>query len=223
MFTKEIDMQKLFVSQLNTTIKENEFIVEEFNGRFGNADVVKVKINYYENNNLNQIQLLKDYQCAKIIGYLHKNQYHNIKYLIDKTDYTYDNILTILNKLKKEKIINVNKENYISINKNFEYPSIEFISYELKLKNWKNAVIQANKNKMFSSLSYIVVPMELAKKILKKDKDIFILYNVGLIGISYSTFNIFYNPKVEKTKTTKNPSYISSLAKFITIEKEQLN
>jgi hypothetical protein len=213
----------LFISQLNHTIKDNEFVIEEFNGRFGNADVVKVKINYYDNSNLNQIQILKDYQCAKIIGYLHKNQYHNIKYLMDKTNYTYDNILAILNKLKKEAIISINKENNFSINKNFEYPSIEFISYELKLKNWKNAVIQANKNKMFSSLSYIAVPIELAKKIFQKEKDIFILYNVGLIGISCSNFEVFYNPKIEKTKTTKNPSYISSLAKFITNEKEQLN
>ena len=76
---------------------------------------------------------------------------------------------------------------------------------------------------MFSSLSYIAVPMELAKKIFNSEKEIFILYNIGLVGISCSTFKVFYNPKVEKAKTSKNPSYISSLAKFITNEKEQFS
>ena len=92
----------------------------------------------------------------------------------------------------------------------------------MKLKNWKNAITQANKNKNFSSKSYIAVPMELAVKLNKKEKDIFKLYNVGLIGIDKNEYKVFYRPKIEKSKTSKNPTYISSLAKIIFNEKEQL-
>lgn len=221
MFKKEIDMQKLFIAQLNENIKNNELIYEEFNGRFGNADVVKVKLNNFHNISFSQMELLKDYQCAKITGYLHKQQSHSIKYLMDKTDYTYNNILSIINKLKKEQIITIDEKGMILINKDFEFPNIEFISYELKLKNWKNAITQANKNKNFSSLSYIAVPMDLAIKLEKKEKDIFKLYNVGLIGINHKDYKVFYKPKIEKSKTSKNPTYISSLAKIISKEKEQ--
>ena len=109
MFDREIDMQKLFITQLKNDIKDNELIYEEFNGRFGNADVVKVKLNHYNSISLKQMEILKDYQCAKITGYLHKRQGHTIKYLMDKTDYTYNNIVSIINKLKKENIV-VNDE-----------------------------------------------------------------------------------------------------------------
>lgn len=222
MFDKEIDMQKLFITQLKETITNNELIYEEFNGRFGNADVVKVILNNYSEISLSQMEVLKDYQCAKIAGYLHKQQCHSIKYLMDKTDYTYNNIISIINKLKKANIVMSDDKGMFLINKNFKFPNIEFISFELKLKNWKNAITQANKNKNFSSKSYIAVPMELAVKLNKKEKDIFKLYNVGLIGIDKNEYKVFYRPKIEKSKTSKNPTYISSLAKIIFNKKEQL-
>lgn len=221
MFNKEIEMQKLFITQLKQSILNNELIYEEFNGRFGNADVVKVKFNNYDEISLKQMKILKDYQCAKITGYLHKQQYHSIKYLMDKTNYTYNNIISILGKLKKANII-VNDENgMFLINKNFKFPNIEFISFELKLKNWKNAIIQANKNKSFSSKSYIVVPMDLAKKLNIRETNIFKMYNIGLIGIDNNSYKIFYKPKIERSKTSKNPTYISSLAKIIFNKNEQ--
>ena len=55
MFDKEIDMQKLFITQLKETITNNELIYEEFNGRFGNADVVKVILNNYSEISLSQM------------------------------------------------------------------------------------------------------------------------------------------------------------------------
>ena len=222
MFDKEIDMQKLFITQLKNKIKSNEFIYEEFNGRFGNADVVKVTLNNYNSLSLHQMEVLKDYQCAKITGYLHKQQSHSIKYLMDKTDYTYTNIIAILNKLKKENIVTNDDKGMLLINKDFEFPNIEFTSYELKLKNWKNAIIQENKNKNFSSSSYIAIPMDLAIKLYKKEKDIFVLYNVGLVGIDGKGYKTFFKPKIEKNKTSKNPTYISSLAKIVFNEKEQI-
>ena len=66
MFEKEIDMQKLFITQLKDKLKTNELIYEEFNGRFGDADVVKVKLNNYNLISLKQMEILKDYQCSKI-------------------------------------------------------------------------------------------------------------------------------------------------------------
>lgn len=222
MFDKEIDMQKLFITQLRKSVMNNELIYEEFNGRFGNADVVKVRLYNYNEISLNQMEVLKDYQCAKIVGYLHKQQSHSIKYLMDKTDYTYSNIISIVNKLKKANIITNDDKGMFLINKNFKFPNIEFTSFELKLKNWKNAIIQANKNKCFSSKSYIAVPMDLAVKLEKKEKNIFELYNVGLIGIDNEGYKIFFKPKIEKSKTSKNPTYISSLAKIVFNKKEQL-
>lgn len=222
MFSKEIDMQKLFITLLNNHKKNNEIIYEEFNGRFGNADVVKVKMNSYDFLVSDQINILKDYQCAKITAYLHKKQGHSVQYLMNKTNYTYDNITSILNRLKKVKIISLDENNKIVIDKNFKYPNIEFVSYELKLKKWKNAILQATKNKSFSSKSYIVVPLNLAKTIYKKNNDIFKMYNVGLIGIDENNYKYFYKPKYEKNKTRKNPTYISSLAKIIYTQKEHV-
>ena len=139
-----------------------------------------------------------------------------------KTDYTYTNVIAIINKLKKENIVTTDNKGMFLINKDFEFPNIEFTSFELKLKNWKNAITQANKNKNFSSSSYIAVPMDLAIKLYKKEKNIFVLYNVGLVGIDGKGYKTFFKPKIEKNKTSKNPTYISSLAKIVFNEKEQI-
>lgn len=223
MFNKEIDMQELFVFQLKQNLKTNEIIFQEFDARFGNVDVVKTTISNDIITSYKKMIILKNYQCAKVIGYLHKRQPHNIKYLMEKSNYTYDNICIILNKLKKNKIVEIINDKQFIISKDFEFPNIEITSYELKLKEWKKAISQAIKNKNFSSYSYVVLPSKLAKFIATKDLDIFKTYNIGLIGINNNKHKIYYKPKIKKNTTSKNPTYISSLAKIIIKkEKEQI-
>ncbi len=69
--------------------------------------------------------------------------------------------------IKVNIVTEINSNRYI-IAEGFEFPILQFISYEAKLQKWKKAILQASINKKFSSYSYVVLPIELAKKIETK-------------------------------------------------------
>ena len=57
---------------------------------------------------------------------------------------------------------------------------ISVISFELKLKNWKQAIKQAFRYKNFSHASYVVMPMQNIS-IAENNIDVFRRYNIWLI------------------------------------------
>ena len=82
MFEKEIDMQELLYKKYKNNPKN--IILKEFNGRFGNVDIVKVKIN--NNNILNeQALLLSQQRYAFTVSFLHKNSKRTLDYLTKTT------------------------------------------------------------------------------------------------------------------------------------------
>ncbi len=88
MFKYEIELQNIFIKLLNKKRKTNEYISSEFNARFGNVDIVKVK---YKNNislTKNQANVLSNVAITKIMGYLHKNSPRTLSYLIKNSGYT---------------------------------------------------------------------------------------------------------------------------------------
>jgi hypothetical protein len=73
-----------------------------------------------------------------------------------------------------------------------------FISFELKLKDWKRAAKQAFRHKSFSNVSYVVMGNGYANAALK-NIDYFKQYNIGLATFDGdSFFEIHYKPKVNE-------------------------
>ena len=83
MFETELQMQKEFIRLLNLDKKATQNILEEFNARFGNVDVVLTDI---ENMNItmtkSQAKILSTYSTALVVAFLHKKKAHTLKYLI---------------------------------------------------------------------------------------------------------------------------------------------
>lgn len=75
---------------------------------------------------------------------------------------------------------------YVYYNKHKNNTAI--ISFELKLKNWKQAVKQAFRYKSFSNASYVVLPMHIIE-LAKNNIEVFKRYNIWLILFS-STWEI---------------------------------
>ncbi len=84
---------------------------------------------------------------------------------------------------------------YVFYDKNSKNTSI--ISFELKLKNWKQATKQAFRYKSFSHSSYVVLPASVSK-LAEENIDFFKRYNIGLaIFGSEKEFEIIYKPSME--------------------------
>ncbi len=75
---------------------------------------------------------------------------------------------------------------------------ISFISFELKLKNWKRAAMQAFRYKSFSNVSYVVIGIGSTKGALN-NIDFFKKYNIGLASFSSNNyFEILFKPEINK-------------------------
>lgn len=216
MFESEFELQKIFFNQLENIKDANTNILQEFNARFGNVDIVEVDFSCFQNTlSTLQAELLSIYSNALVVGYLHKNTSRTFKYLINKTGYTEDYLNSILLTLKKANIVLETNSNKYTICHDFKFPNLKFNSYELKLKDWKKAILQATRNTVFSYKSFVVMPNEEAIKLKEKYSDLFNLYNIGLIGVTKSTHYRYISPKVKNHKYSISPVFISSMAKCI--------
>lgn len=218
-FRSELELQNKFINLMKQDKQDHTYISDEFNARFGNVDIVKVK---YDNNTpltKKQADILSNIAAARIVGYLHKKSMRTLSYLIKNSGYTEEYILSILSKLKSANIINEPKYYRYIINEQFEFPKLVFSSYEAKLTDWQKAISQAIKNQAFSSESYVVMPEKIAKKLSLTKKDYFLSYNVGLIAVNNDKYKILVKPKIKKNNYSQ-ASLISSIAKYLILQKQ---
>lgn len=221
MFETELQMQKEFIRLLDLNKKQNQNILEEFNARFGNVDVVMTD---YDNLKItmtkSQAEILSNYSTALVVAFLHRKKAHTFNYLIDKTGYTEEYLLSILATLKKENIV-FEENNKFIICDNFKFPNLKFTAYELKLKQWKKAILQAIKNRNFAYQSYVVMPDLIASKLSKNNSEIFKEYDIGLIGINNNSLKYYIQSPNKNKNYSINPIFISSIAKCLLISKSQ--
>jgi hypothetical protein len=75
-----------------------------------------------------------------------------------------------------------------------DWPPLEIIAYEAKLKNWRTALKQAITYQRFADRSYVVMPEGLSAPTLN-NIDLFKQYNVGLILVSDTGITTICRPK----------------------------
>lgn len=214
MFKSELSLQEKFIELKSQEIKGNEKVLSEFNARFGNVDIVQVIVDSGQLMNYEQANLLSIYRHARVIGYLHKNAVRTFEYLKKRTGYVESVLSNTLSKLIKLNIIIEESPRRYVISDEFQFPNLQFISFEAKLTNWKKAILQATLNKKFSSYSYVVLPMDVALRLQIEKINYFYNYNVGLIGVSDNNVEYIYKPRKTPVKLSINPSFISSVAKY---------
>ena len=221
MFKSELELEIKFIEQLNQKKKDNENIIQQFNARFGNVDVVKVILDNDLYVSSSQATTLSTYANSMVVAFLHKKQTRTLNYLIRKTGYTKEYILNIISNLKRDNIIIELSEHKYIISDKFKFPKLKFNAYELKLKDWRKAILQAVKNTNFAYASYVVMPNDEACKIYKKYSDVFYKYNIGLIGVNELDFKTYIKSKKELQNCFINPVFISSVAKYSLLVENQ--
>ncbi len=77
----------------------------------------------------------------------------------------------------------------------FSTPSLlSLYAVETKRHDWRSAFKQAALNQLAAQRSYIAVPSVLAERLARNEEDLFLRYDVGLIGINVSA-RILIPPK----------------------------
>ncbi len=85
------------------------------------------------------------------------------------------------------------------------------VSFELKIRNWKRAMIQAFRHKSFSNVSYVVTSNENAD-LFARNLSKFKKYQIGLASIDdQRNLRIYYKPKSSKPYSVKLRQEIEGL------------
>jgi len=61
---------------------------------------------------------------------------------------------------------------------------LSLCAVETKLRDWRNAFKQAALNQVAAQRSYVAVPEPLATRLFRNEQELFLEYNVGLIGVN---------------------------------------
>ena len=97
--------------------------------------------------------------------------------------------------------------------KDNKYSKKEAIAFELKLKNWNRALVQAFKYRAFADLSYVVLDEKHANP-AKNNINRFVKANIGLLTIDKKGhIRTLYNPSPEKPYSDNFESSIVTKAK----------
>lgn len=75
---------------------------------------------------------------------------------------------------------------------------ISIVAFELKLQNWKKAIVQAFRYRSFSNISYVVMPVNKVSA-AAKNINMFKQFNVGLATFDIEmVFNVIFEPNFEE-------------------------
>ena len=99
---------------------------------------------------LKKESLITDYYALKIYDYINKKKVDNIEEITKKVSMSKKNICKYIYELKEKNILEFEKDK-IEVLKNLDLQDIGTnISIEVKLKDWKNGILQAKRYLRFS-------------------------------------------------------------------------
>ena len=124
---------------------------------------------------LKKDSLITDYYALKIYDYINKKKVDNIEEITKKVSMSKKNICKYIYELKEKNILEFEKDK-IEVLKKLDLQDIGTnISIEVKLKDWKNGILQAKRYLRFSDYAYLAILEQYQKNI-----DLHELKNSGI-------------------------------------------
>ncbi|MFB5455241.1 hypothetical protein ACE40W_07095 [Enterococcus avium] len=183
-----------------------EVLVAELPIRFGNIDIVSIK-----NSNLpfssNQIEILSKPAAALIFTKIKNERPISKDTLIKGLGLSKSTIEHTLYELLNVGLVVKNDNGYYLRKVKFVFPKTVVTGYEAKLTDFNKAFYQAKNNKEYVDYSYLVFPIDVANKLLKKKESLMLNNGIGLIGVS----NTKIVTLLKATKSEKMSSHIRLL------------
>lgn len=205
-----------FISYINgkNIFGHNTFYFEEVITQLGIPDVIMIKRdNYFDIKDLlvkypPQVLINKN---ARLLSVMTK-KYHTEDYIFRKSKLNYSTFRSALRILLKYSIILKNK-NCLKLNEEFNIPKINFWSFEFKLKNWREALMQSLSYKTFSSFVVIIMPSN-KESILIKNRKVFENFMIGSAIFSPEKQQVKFIVRPRKHQNITKSLYIDTLGRL---------
>jgi len=198
-FKYEKDLVDAFIK--NYFNQKNKVTLRELPIRWGNIDIVCIEGNRILPFSREQIEVLSKPSNAKIFMRTKKNRPISKTVLFNGlgiSKSTFDSCLSFMCSL--DLISTIDNKNYIR-NVDYTFPKVKIIGYEAKLTDYNKSLYQACINKNYVDYSYIVFPMNVAKKIAENYFEVLKEHNIGLIGATETKTKILI--KAQRNKDIK--------------------
>ncbi|MBX3410394.1 MAG: hypothetical protein KF859_10980 [Phycisphaeraceae bacterium] len=118
---------------------------------------------------------------AQVLSYLRTVRCASANTIADRLCMTESALLETLGDLADRKIVDRVASAY-RIESSWRSPLQEVVAIEAKVSDWKKAVAQAGRNRVFSNRSFIALPEAVALRVRRE--SLFTLLGVGIIGVS---------------------------------------
>lgn len=214
-FEYEADLVLAFINSYSRMAKE--VVIKEMPIRYGNIDVVSIKKTELPFTD-EQILILSKPSNALLFTKVKNERPISKQKIIESVGLSDSTISGSLCDLMKYGLI-IKKDNNYLRGSSFVFPKTTVTGYEAKLKDFNKAFYQAKSNKEYVDYSYLVFPMEIAKRILKNKLHLLDLNGLGLIGVSNEKSITLY--KARKTKGVNNYMRLLNIAKANTMKTQQ--
>lgn len=130
-----------------------------------------------------QISSLSDFGMlgAYILSYLRSVNRVRIDTIIERISSPKKKILRCLNNLIEANVV-IQNSSVFSLSPSWRDILSEIVTVEAKVKNWKTAVEQAVRNRVFAHKSYIALPAHIAERI--RTEPVLKYFGIGLLSVN---------------------------------------
>lgn len=144
---------------------------------------------------IRDLKVVTDYYELELYYFLIKTRIRTLSSLINRYGYSKEHVKKYTEELIKKNIIEV-KGNKISITDRIDRENLGVnISIEAKLKDWKGALLQAERYLSFSEYSYVALP---SIQVNKVEESNFEEKGIGLLSVSEDKIVEIIKPKKSK-------------------------
>lgn len=198
MFKTEQDMvtafksvSKVFLSDFFERRINRYFLIEEFNSTYGVADLVIGTYNPYLSKKMARKCI--DLNWVAPLSSFEKNKEISVTDFMDTFGVSRPTALKKLRNYTDAKFAKPIGPHLYKITKAYKTITETVVSIEAKLKNWKRALLQANRYKKFSNYSFVLLNQQYARPALSnihKFKEL----NIGLMTMDEIGYTLHYSP-----------------------------
>lgn len=199
---------KFLMSVLKRSISRH-FLIEEFDSHRGVTDVLLGTYKPYLSKKKNREVINPNWLGP--LWSLKKNQTITMNEFIGFCGVSKTTAIKILQEyIKAQFFEEIGKCEYKIVN-NYELIVREIVSIEAKLKNWRQALKQAQRYKRFSNFSFVLLDERFAGP-ARKEIDQFKSHNIGLVTMNKDGYKLQFSPKKMRFKKNETNLKINEMA-----------
>lgn len=122
-----------------------------------------------------------DIPSAHILAYIRATGKSTLKTIIEHIGKPQHTIVGCLDRLIEAGIV-LEDSDFFSLSRQCREVLTEIITIEVKISDWKKALLQAERNKIFAHRSFIALPQQVADRV--SSESLFDRFGIGLISVN---------------------------------------